>query len=485
MSGREMILYSPFTIGQYATIERNEMIEQQLQSDQLHKLKRTLVQLVEEKVHWKQEWKDAVHNLADNARLTKEIPSSTTTTLLFVGVSDICAVIARDSTINWCWTSSSGDGEIILVFGERFFKPNFRSKFGCSSLPYNLWFLVLNAIHQGLDAWTCNGLEQLPFINEPSFIFIPAQHFNADYTDGRYLLDIPNHHLDQSTLRPQFVADKWIDVGRDYLCKDSGEILLHKVFPNLATTINQAQMTRFINLYFRHDRKKRDTAANWMWQFLWNCGSITNDLSSDKRASVSRCIQHPIPGQSLRSYQAKLRPMITETLFIGDHFDLEEFTNFIKWIYCLKSENEKLMNLFRRSSSSHRHYYQSYESSTSSGRIFPGLDDDFSDPNNLRGKLANSSILHAMNQFSNTIERVQTGLFACYTLSTTNLGDASSDPVDETTDDETDYADEKIATTAVAKIPLAVIVIITDYLPFPQAPAPEYQVYKPIIDDVD
>jgi hypothetical protein len=147
-------------------------------------------------------------------------------------------------------------------------------------------------------------------------------------------------------------------------------------------------------------------------------------------------------------------------LTIYDHFEAEEFDIFIKWIDCLKRENIQLMNLFGQSSS--------YSRPQSSWPGFPGINDDFSDPNNLRGRLADSSILRTMHEFDNLVQRVQAELLMCYT---NNINGQSNDNE-----------------SATAKIPSAVIVIITDYLPFPQPPSPPHLVettYQPIIDDVD
>ena len=139
----------------------------------------------------------------------------------------------------------------------------------------------------------------------------------------------------------------------------------------------------------------------------------------------------------------------------------------MQWINCLKRENLELMNLFGQSP-------YSYSQSVSA---FPSLNDDFSDPDNLCGKLANSSILRTMDEFGNLIHRLQAELLACYTL----LSISTTDTIDVTlTDEPTTESTEISEVTKIPKIPWAVIVIITNYLPFPQAqpPPPATQILR-------
>lgn len=460
----------PLTIWQSKGVDQVE-VESNL-------VKQSLLDLIAAKVYWKEEWKDAVRNLAENALVSRSSNSTSNRTLWFRGISEIYATISPFIGLTWYWTTKSSDGTVrtILVNGAEFFEKDFRADFKCSAIPYNLWLSVLKAISQGLSV--LGGPEQLMPVNEPGLIYIPSQHYNVDYTDGLWLITIPDNANKGITSRPQFIADQWIAVNQDYLWRWTGDIAWQKVLPKLGSAINKAQMTKFTYLFFRHDRRKRDMAVNWMWELFRDCGSlVANEFLSKKQISISRDPQSQVLERSYL-FRRVYYPVVTETLILSDHFEADEFDIFIKWIDYLKWENVKLMNLFGQSSSNVHP-----QSSWPGVSAFPGIDDDFSDPNNLRGRLADSSILRAMQNFGNLIQRVQAELLMCYTSLTVDNSNNNNVNNSNSNSKSSDYE------SATAKIPSAVTVIITDYLPFPQppvpGPTPEYVPYGPIVDDVD
>lgn len=231
-----------------------------------------------------------------------------------------------------------------------------------------------------------------------------------------------------TTSRPaaNVVPDQWSEVPTFYVSPQTGRIDWGALFPNLSVEINASQAAKLIDILFRHDKQKRITATEWMQPLLSAC-------DCDRSRIVRRSIGYLDSSDPLTKF------IHNEQLITESHFDSYEFTTLLGWLSCLKRENSRLIqSLFGASTSDF-------------SSDFPNADDHFSDPGKLRGRLADTSLLRAIDEFEAVVKCTHAQLaIGCHSFA----------------DGQTVFPNGKIT-----KIPIALNAIITDYLPFPSPPS--------------
>lgn len=398
------------------------LVVQTKEMKMLNELRESLLQLIVTNSHWKQEWKVVVYNLAERAEITRV---DGRIILKFRGSNKIYLILGYE--ITWCWDRFYLGG---LARHEDLFTREFRNDLQVLPIPVNLWINVINAIYNVASARDQRGYPW--YINEPGYVFIRSQHYNPNY---------PHQNRDfQSRPLADVVPDQWSKVPSYYVSPQTGRINWNSVFPNFSAEINTSQAGKLIDILFRHDKQKRFVATEWMQPLLSAChGNRVNAVDFDRDSCIiRRSISYLDSSDPLTKF------VYDEQLIVENHFDHDEFTTLVGWLSCLKRENSGLIqSLFGASTNDF-------------SSDFPNADDHFSDPSQLRGKLADTSLLHAVREFEAVVKHTHAELA---------IGYHSFAPAD-----------------TIIKIPIALNTIITDYLPF-LSPPPSPKVL--MVEEVD